>query len=486
MGFNNDAVILSVNDFGVGSGFPAITTIEKSSILDANPGTLVAYNSTPAPNFRAMVPAQMHGATAGLPMYFIQERSYGDGSAIQVVTMTDYLSNSPTFDYANLLVQPYLLPPAAQQPGGSAATNDTTFTQLDWRGGKMTAAHTVGVANDYAAKVRWYQIDTTLATPSLIQQGTIDPGPGISTYFGSVVQDAAGNLGATYMQSSSTEFISMYIAGQGAGAAPGTMTAGVAVGIGTTYNFISEFRNGDYSGLVVDPSDGATFWAANEYAGSDFLWNTKIASFEVGLAVDSDWYNIDVAAGSSLTLTANVPASGSGEFVNNLVPRIELYNSVGGMLGSAEGVGAVLTTGPLSGGTYSIRITSVGLTGGEYVVAVSVSAPGMMAPAAPAMLRTPVVPSVAIAQGVAGLANPVPNVSKQNRIDLLSAVVEEFREVSGFDRESTGEQANIPAADVRRARVAGDYEAFVDQVFGQASDQASNASLGVWLKEQFE
>jgi hypothetical protein len=387
LGFNADAVVLSVNDFGAGGGNPALATIDKSTLLDQDSNTIDVFYSTPAPNFRAMVPAQMHGALPGGPMYFIQERQYVDGSAIQAVTMTNYLSNTPTFVYTDIPVEPYGFPPGAQQPGGSSVVNDTTFTQLDWRDGKMVAGHTIGVSNDNASKVRWYQIDTTGASPSLIQQGTIDPGPGISTYFGSIAQDADGNLGATYMQSSANEFISMYVAGKAAGTPLGVMGAGEVVAIGTAFNFFSQFRNGDYSGLVVDPTDGTTFWAANEYAGSDPVWNTKIASFQVELDKDSDWYDVEVAGGSSLTLVATVPADGPGQFVNNLVPRIELYDAGGNLLGSVEGAGVVLATGPLTAGTYSVRIQSAGDLGGEYVL--SVESSGGAAPL-PALAGLPV------------------------------------------------------------------------------------------------
>jgi len=42
------------------------------------------------------------------------------------------------------------------------------------------------------------------------------------------------------------------------------------------------FRLGDYSTNVIDPSDGMTFWAANEYIGNDGtndIWLTYITSF---------------------------------------------------------------------------------------------------------------------------------------------------------------------------------------------------------------
>jgi hypothetical protein len=384
IGFNADAVFLEANDFigGQTGGNPAVVTIAKASLLDQNSSTITSYSSTPRADFRAMVPAQMHGAGPAGTEYFIQERSYGDGGAIEVVTMTNYLSTTPTFVYTDLAVQAYTFPPLAQQPGGTSATNDTTFTQLDWRNGKMVAAHTVGLASDpNASKVRWYQIDTTGASPVLLQQGNIDPGAGISTYFGTIAQDNAGNIAVNYMESSSSEPISMYIAGKAVGTTPGVMGPGVDVAPGLGFNYYSQFRNGDFSSLVLDPTDGTTFWAANEYSGTDFLWNTKIASFQVALHQDSDWYSVAVPSGGSLTLTANVPANGPGEFVNGLVPRIELWNG-GTLVSSAQGVGAVLTTGALAGGTYTVRITSVGSSGGEYALSIQ-DPPAHSSPHAP-------------------------------------------------------------------------------------------------------
>src|SRR5439155_9701072 len=42
-------------------------------------------------------------------------------------------------------------------------------------------------------------------------------------------------------------------------------------------------RWGDYSSMVVDPTDGCTFWYANEYlaATGNFNWHTRVASFQL-------------------------------------------------------------------------------------------------------------------------------------------------------------------------------------------------------------
>ena len=73
----------------------------------------------------------------------------------------------------------------------------------------------------------------------------------------------------TFIQSSSTEYMSMYVTGRSTGDALGAMQTPVLVkagqaAYGATFDS-SPYRAGDYSGITVDPADGS-FWAANEYA----------------------------------------------------------------------------------------------------------------------------------------------------------------------------------------------------------------------------
>jgi hypothetical protein len=78
------------------------------------------------------------------------------------------------------------------------------------------------------------------------------------------------------MESSSTEYLSMWT---GNLYTNGNFSAqDVAPGGG----FFYYSRIGDYSTIVLDPFDGSTFWAANEYIGSDGLndiWLTHLTSF---------------------------------------------------------------------------------------------------------------------------------------------------------------------------------------------------------------
>jgi hypothetical protein len=247
----------------------------------------------------------------------------------------------------------------------SVDTNESVFTRADWRNGKLVSAQNIGLPGDTAAHVRWYEFDTSGPAPILVQQGTISPGPGVSTYFGSVAINAGGDIGLTYMESSATEFVSMDIAGRKAADPLGTMTPGVLVAAGTGDGFFA--RAGDYSGIAVDPSDGTTFWAENEYQGNA-LWNTRVASFTVVIPPDKDWYSVNARAGDTLNVSIGLPASGPGEFSNNLSPTINLYDPQGNQVASGT-TSSSYKTG--ADGTYYVQVSSASGTQGEYVLHVA-------------------------------------------------------------------------------------------------------------------
>jgi hypothetical protein len=371
MGFNNDAVVITANDFFQGSFVQSLAgvSISKSDLLSGKFTDFLWQRDSS--HFRAEVPAWMHGAAAGAPMYLVEEAGFGNGSAARVVTMTNILSTSPTFTDTDIPVDPYGFPPPANQPGNpnSVATNDATFTRADWRNGKLVSAQNVGLPSDGFAEahVRWYEFDTTTATPSLVQQGTISPGPGISTYFGSAAINVNGDIGLTYMESSSTEFVSMYVTGRKSSDAPGTLASGVLVAAGTGDGFFP--RAGDYSGIAVDPADGTTFWAENEYQGNA-LWNTRVASFTVVPPADVDTYSFTLAAGATLNLATSTPAGGPGEFVNLLVPHIVLLDSNGNIVATgtdgSDGRNETISYTSAAGGTYFIEVSGENGTQGEY------------------------------------------------------------------------------------------------------------------------
>jgi hypothetical protein len=82
-----------------------------------------------------------------------------------------------------------------------------------------------------------------------------------------------------------------------------------------------------------------------------------------------DWYSFEVT-GRRFTLETRTPADGSGEFVNTMDPRIQLYDLAGTLLLSgipqADGRNEIITTTSLPTGFYLVRVSSENDTVGEY------------------------------------------------------------------------------------------------------------------------
>jgi hypothetical protein len=201
---------------------------------------------------------------------------------MRVTRMTQYLSNSPNFIYTSLPVTPYRNAPRADQPGGTITTfPNTTTTQVQFRRGRLVTAMASGTPSDNFTypKALIFDIDVTRGTPTLVNQFVVNPGTGVAAQMPSVDMDDDNKLGITWMESSATEFLSMWVATLDAGT--GRLTSTVAApGAGF---FSANFRIGDYSTTVLDP-DGKTFWSANEYigdAGTTDIWRTAIQSFVV-------------------------------------------------------------------------------------------------------------------------------------------------------------------------------------------------------------
>jgi hypothetical protein len=277
-GFNADAIFVSFNDFNSIDDHATITSIDKAAALK---GKLKYFVSNPKSQFRAMPPAQMHGDQNGGVEWFVStDGTDAGGNTIRVTKMTNYLSKSPSFTYTSLPVTPYQSAIRADQPGGAVTTfPNTTTTQVHYRNGHLVTAMASALAADgfMYPKGLIYQVDLSGGTPSLKQQVVIDPGPNVAVQMPSVDEDSNGNLGLTWIESSNSEFLSMWI-----GTVPlrGKFAASVAAP-GGGYFYYND-RIGDYSTTVLDSSDGKTFWSANEYIGTDGgsdIWLTHITSF---------------------------------------------------------------------------------------------------------------------------------------------------------------------------------------------------------------
>jgi hypothetical protein len=285
LGFNADAYVFTGNlyTFSNVCNNELVLTINKSSVLDQNSNTLTDYlvnynNNGTYPYGFSLIPARMHGSPAGAPMWFVQTY-FGGGTSVMITRMDSVLSSTPGFTTFSLTVNSYVNATSGVQPGGTVDPQDCRTLNVEWNNNNLAAAFISSVGTDPAAA--WLEFNTSSSSPAFVQQGIIHPGTGISTYMPAVAVDANGDLGLAYMESSSSEYASMYVTGRLASDPSGTMEVPVRVAAGTTT--ISN-RVGDYSGISLDPSSPSTFWAASEYGLAG--WGTWLAAFQLASTSD--------------------------------------------------------------------------------------------------------------------------------------------------------------------------------------------------------
>jgi hypothetical protein len=297
LGWNHDEVVITENMYpGPGAFHVQVLSFAATSLFAASPPTTLTLGSDyfsfdRTNNDLTMATASMHGASAGAPMYFVEENTFDDGSNLRVVSATNLLSNSPTFTDTVVPVDPYTYPPSAQQPGYFVATNDTEILNADYRDGLLVAGQNVGLPTDSDAHARWYEFNVT-GTPALVQDGRIAPAPGTSTYFPALAIGAGDVIGMTYNESSANEYPSVYVTGRSSADPAGTMQTPALAKAGTATHFDFAFRWGDYSGISVDPSNPGTFWSGAEYStsaltGDPANWATWISNFVIAPTVVS-------------------------------------------------------------------------------------------------------------------------------------------------------------------------------------------------------
>lgn len=248
-------------------------------------------------------------------------------TTIRLHAITDPLGTpvDTTFD---LTVPLYEQPENPPQAG--TTVRPETFEARIWssvfRNGRLYISHHQG-ANRVLH--RWYEINManwpSAGTPSLVQWGNVDPGPGIRSFFGSVAVDGQGNVGMTYARSSASEFISMARSYREIGAPSGTTTPSVIMKSSSGPDTTG--RWGDYSSTVADPDHDRIFWGNHEFREGS--WATWVGVF--GPCQDAVAYC--TAKTTSLGGTPSIgstgePALGQGNFQITLANAVPNTNAI--------------------------------------------------------------------------------------------------------------------------------------------------------------
>ncbi|MFF7234582.1 Ig-like domain repeat protein [Streptomyces sioyaensis] len=358
---------------------PQTCALERESMLNGSAADQQCYQLSPT-SF-ALLGSDLDGSTPpppGEPELVIGLNPFNNHSLGYSKFHVDW-DNPANTTYsapAPLIVDNWVVPPAAVPQGGTSQTLDGVRGLLMYRlayrnlgGGveSLVASHSAGGTVGNTGE-RWYELRLDSAgNPTVRQQGTYAPDD-TSRWVGSIAQDKAGGIALGYSQSSSTTNPSIRFTGRLADDPLGTMTLGettVITGGGTQ----TGERWGDYTSMAVDPSNDCTFWYTNQYQETTGYgnWHTRLAAFTLpncGVSTTTTLASSPPSStvfGQPKTFTATVapapPATGTPTgtvtfFISGIAqPPVPL---VGGV--------ATLTTSSLPTGTRTVRATYNGST----------------------------------------------------------------------------------------------------------------------------
>ena len=293
-----DAYYITFNIFNNGTTFTGskLCAYDRAAMLAAVPATQVCFQLSSS--FGGVLPSDLDGLTAppaGSPNFML---NFGTNSLnlwkfhVDFVTPANSRLSGPTPIAVGAFSPACGGGSCIPQPGTSQVLDslgDRLMYRLAYRNfgtyEALVVNHSVAVGGKKTGTVgiRWYELRSPNATPTVFQSGTYGLSDGVFRWMGSAAMDRFGNLALGYSASSSSLFPSIRITGRVPGDLPGTLDIEQQLKAGAGSQLSNLSRWGDYSALTVDPVDDCTFWYTTEYlkASGTFNWSTQIANFKL-------------------------------------------------------------------------------------------------------------------------------------------------------------------------------------------------------------
>jgi len=272
LGFDSKAYYVTGNLFGLNTGGTLGTKyriFDKTPLLTGGAATWADLNDTSS--FSVQI-AECHTNPRN-PLFI----STNTSTSVKIQAVRNVLT-SPSLATTTVTVPFYSSPPGAPNLGGGTLdTLDGRFMNAEFVNGKLVASH--GIDNGSNRSVaRWYQFVTNNwpapgTTITLGQQGIVDLGAGIYTFFPSVCKQTTGEIALCMAYASANEYAGIAVAVHKNSDASGKVSLIERVKQGAAG---ASGRWGDYFDCAIDPSNSAMYWGVGEYPD----WTTYIAEFD--------------------------------------------------------------------------------------------------------------------------------------------------------------------------------------------------------------
>jgi len=408
-----DAYYFSTREFAGGSTFVGVGAyaLNRAQALVGNPNpTVISFLAPPNPLYivgDGLLPSDLDGMTpppAGSPNFFVgsQDNNGGYGAPQDALNIWKFhadfdMPQNSTFMLTNTLpTQPFNSILALCGGSRNCIPQPNTANRIDHLGYRQRPLFRLAYRNfgDHESLVtnqsvsagtgpngevsgiRWWEVRSPNSSPVIYQEGTYAPGltDGIHRWMGSIAMNSHADMALGFSASNGTNpsvFPSVFYTARHAGDPPGQMTLGEGSIKDGTGSQTGSNRWGDYTAMVVDPSDDTTFWYINEYVPTtgSIGWRLRIGAFRLGPAAQSAFSRkVHGGAGTfdvPLPLTGNVGVEcRSGptfqmivNFASTVTVESVAVTSGTGSVDSFSGSGTSQITINLSGVTNVQRIT---------------------------------------------------------------------------------------------------------------------------------
>ena len=323
------------SDVGIG-----VYALNRAQMIAGNPSpTVISFlaepGATPYRVGHGLLPADIDGFTEpppGSPAYVIGTQDNGGpfGAPSDAINLWKFVINfttpaSSTFTLTNTIPVGAFDSMFPCSPGSrDCIPQPGTATKIDHLGYRQRplfraayrnfGSHEAIVTNQSVeapgtiAGIRWWELRSPNSSPTIFQQGTYAPGvgDGIHRWMGSMAMDREGNIALGYSASNASVFPSVRYTGRLASDALGTLPQGEGIIVAGGGSQTGSARWGDYTAMVIDPTDDATFWYVNQYypVTSATTWRLRVGSFR--LAGNCDDYAFAEARGSIVPGTVDI------------------------------------------------------------------------------------------------------------------------------------------------------------------------------------
>lgn len=276
-----------------GFGGTLVRVFEKPGAMSG--GTAV-WRDVADPSASMQVATARDAADAARLVYVASNTSLG------IVRVNDPLT-APVLAKTTCTVPTIVGDNSAPTPSGSISIVDSRIFNAFVRNDRVFAAHNAGAAIVANARASWYEVNAAGAEATLVQTGRIAINGSEHTFFPAIAVNDIGAIGLVYGRSSPTQHPTLEIAGRLPCDPLGTLGTSRVVAGGTNSPNGTNVRWGDYFALVVDPTDGTTFWGIGEIQSASG-WTTEVVSFRVKRAADLNDDGAVTAADLSTLLAA--------------------------------------------------------------------------------------------------------------------------------------------------------------------------------------